>query len=158
MEILLFPYSQQPTTFISRGPINPLQALSSCFFKTYFSIILLCSLMSSKFSLSFRCPYQDAIGTFLLLRTCCICNSSSLYFTSFKPKSITLLPHHITTSCIFMVGSYNFLFVVRSSKVGSREFPSSNRCHILPCALRDLREQNTAAEVTAQTIANWEDC
>lgn len=42
-----------------------------------------------------------------------------------------------------MVGSYNLLFVVRSSKVGSREFPSSNRYHILPCAVRDLREQNT---------------
>jgi len=105
--------------------------------------------MSSKFSLSLRCPHQGVTGTSVLLPTQCMRNPSALYVKSFKPKSITLLPHHITTSCIFMVGSYNLLFVVRSSKVGSREVPSSNRCHILPCALRDLREQNTAVEVTA---------
>lgn len=131
------------------GRINPLQALSSCFLKNHFNIILMCSPISSKFSLSFRFPHQDAIRISLLLRTYCMCNPSSLYVTSFKPKSITFLPHHITISCIFMAGSYNLLFVVRSSKVCSREVSSSNRCHILPCALRDLREQNTAVEVTA---------
>jgi len=81
-----------------------------------------------------------------------MCNPSSLYVTSFTPKSITFLPHHITTSCIFMVGSYNLLFVVRSSKVGSREFPSSNRCHILPCALHDLREQNTSLRLQPRLL------
>ena len=82
------PYSQQPTTFISLGRINPLQALSSCFFKNYFNIILLCLPMSSKFSVSFRCPHQDAIGTPLLLRSYCMCNPSSLYVTPFKANYI----------------------------------------------------------------------
>jgi len=51
---------------------NPAHNLPSNFFKMYFDIILPSVLRSSRWSLSPRYFHQNTVGTFLLLRMCCM--------------------------------------------------------------------------------------
>jgi hypothetical protein len=63
------PNLQDPPFISILSQINPVHALPSCFFKTYFNIILSLTHRSSKWSLSFIFPHTNPVCISLLTHT-----------------------------------------------------------------------------------------